>query len=59
MRVRISRGGAVSYFKLKCFRCLHEWWQRDPTVTPKKCPACASPTWNQRAPKRGRPKKKK
>lgn len=45
--------------KLKCFRCLHEWWQRDPTVTPKKCPACASPTWNQRAPKRGRPKKKK
>lgn len=32
--------------QLKCTRCGHQWWPRDPTKKPGTCPACCSPYWH-------------
>ena len=33
---------------MKCTRCGHTWWPRNPTVMPGSCPRCRSPYWNRR-----------
>jgi hypothetical protein len=35
--------------KLKCTRCSHEWYQRNPHNPPKVCPnpKCKSPYWDR------------
>jgi len=34
--------------QLKCLRCGHAWWPRDPTKKPETCasPKCKSPYWH-------------
>lgn len=35
--------------KLKCLRCGHEWYAKDPNKLPKVCPnpKCKSPYWDR------------
>ncbi|MCY3804785.1 MAG: hypothetical protein OXF85_02855 [Candidatus Saccharibacteria bacterium] len=37
----------------RCTRCGHEWKPRSKTISPKKCPKCTSPYWQQPIKKRG------